>query len=764
MTLHHRADSSVRVSRLVALTLLCVLFLPPSIAYAADVIYVDVATGSDLTGTGSASDPYKSIKKGLSEAAYGDIVRVANGTYSESASGEDFPLRIPRGVRLQGLGSGFMPGPEVDGNGTESVFEIVNGNMNTVLDGFYITRGGGTNGAGVLILGGSSPGYGPSIQRNYITNNSATGRGGGIYMNPELAPDFSPLIQANYLVGNSASAGGGIFASGTTLDLYRNIFLLNESTGSGAGDGGGGVFAATCGGNIERCIFYMNEASSNGDGGAIDIDGGGTVSVRNSRLVDNRANLGGGIYTTGASSVGVYDSLLSSNTASFGGAAYTHSNTIFSRSTIVGNEAGLGDGVRNNNATLGLSNVILWDNGGDDIENFSGSVFPSYSCIQEATWNGTGVIHSNPYFRDPTNPFDRFLAYYSPCIDTGNPTSSGGRDILQVLRPKDGDGNGSARIDMGAYEYWLDVDRTAGDDRYETAAQIYGENMPFSHYAVIATGLDFPDALCASGLAGLYNAPILLTYSDHLPDAAITVLFERQVYEVFIVGGSGVVSDSVVAQLESMDIEVTRLAGVDRYETARLVADHIADNSVSIPSTCLIARGDLFPDALALAPIAWRTVGAVLLVRPESVPPPTRAALDANDYDKALIAGGEAAVSSSVEDVVKAYVPPAEVKRLAGVNRYETAVAVAEYAIDEALLSPDFFGIATGADFPDALAGGAVCGYKGGPLLLSLREALHPSAHALIHDHRYELQEIQLFGGTGVLADTVADECSSLMP
>jgi len=71
---------------------------------AVNAIYVDATNGDDTLGDGSMEHPYKTITKGLSQAAAGVTVFVAEGLYNIE-NGDTFPLVIPAGVTLQGDGS-----------------------------------------------------------------------------------------------------------------------------------------------------------------------------------------------------------------------------------------------------------------------------------------------------------------------------------------------------------------------------------------------------------------------------------------------------------------------------------------------------------------------------------------------------------------------------------------------------------------------------------------------------------------------------------
>ena len=108
--------------------------------------------------------------------------------------------------------------------------------------------------------------------------------------------------------------------------------------------------------------------------------------------------------------------------------------------------------------------------------------------------------------------------------------------------------------------------RLAGLDRYETSVDISKSGWPGgSDVAVIATGEDFPDALCAGPLAKSLNAPVLLTEVNVLDSNVKAELKRLGVKEVYIVGGVGAVSYNVQNQITSMGIKCTRLAGEDRF-------------------------------------------------------------------------------------------------------------------------------------------------------------------------------------------------------
>jgi hypothetical protein len=103
------------------------------------------------------------------------------------------------------------------------------------------------------------------------------------------------------------------------------------------------------------------------------------------------------------------------------------------------------------------------------------------------------------------------------------------------------------------------------------------------------------------------------------------------------------------------------------------------------------------------------------------------------------------------------------VDRVAGPDRYATAVGIVEYGEVRGWGSVDFVGIATGTGFADALGGGPVCGAGGGLLLLTPRDRLASSTRDLLYARDGAVQEIVVFGGAAAVGDAVFEELQSLI-
>lgn len=717
--------------------------------------YVSI-TGNDFTGTGTAAKPWATLEKAATQAVIaGDVVRVLPGTYYPPST-----ISIYRGVKWIGAGLGrtvvWAPGP------TGSVFQIAYGDNDTRLEGFEIHGGGGSSGGALTIQGGEAPGWGPIITRNDFIDNGVSVEGGAIYIDGGSSDFCKPLISYNTFQGNEAGINGGAIYVGSDANpyIYRCTFDGNAASGSGI-YGGGAIYTSGGRMRVQRCEFYGCEAPD-GSGGAIGIDGvDGMVEILETRISGGRAEYGGGIYVNGTDYwTYVRNCRIDSNTSdSWGGGIRVYDASVNIQGTsFVGNRAAGGanygalsvfDFAPSNDAVT-VDSSIFHDNStakNDDVPSPSANcdLTITYSYLNE-TFAGTGNLQgSDPlFFR--ASPWIERLAFGSPCIDMGNPASTLTNDLENLKRPKDGpDGNTEARVDMGHHEYGTTVGRLAGSDRFATAAAAVQDRYTESPVAIIATGRDFPDALCAAGLAGAYHAPVLLVDTNSLPSAVRTELVNLETREAIIVGGPNSVGAGVETSLRGMGILVTRIAGDNRFDTSRLIANHLDD--MGYARNCWIARGDNFPDALALAPLAaLRTnPGPVLLTESTRLPAEIRSALRRNEYQYALVAGSTEAVSADVFDAVDAEIT-ARTERAKGSNRYATAVAIARWAMGADYTAGEFIGLAVGDDFPDALAGGAACGYERGLLLLTERGELHSSVDDWIQDNSDNPREIYAFG------------------
>jgi len=267
-----------------------------------------------------------------------------------------------------------------------------------------------------------------------------------------------------------------------------------------------------------------------------------------------------------------------------------------------------------------------------------------------------------------------------------------------------------------------ETERWYGDDRYATAIDTSRNTFVdgSSHDVVVASGASFADSLTAVGLAGALRCPLLLTRPTSVPAGLIGEINRLGALDVHIVGGSKAVSDPVARSFAQAGKVVYRYGGADRYATAALVAREVAEFSSSAsPEIVFVARGDLFPDALVVAPVSYAHGYPVVLTRTDVLPAATASIIDELGASRLVIAGGLSAVSAPVAQQLDALPSVTDLDRIGGSDRYQTASLIAQWATSEYRAVPAFVGIASGVNYPDALAGGAATGAHGGVVLLS---------------------------------------------
>ena len=248
-------------------------------------------------------------------------------------------------------------------------------------------------------------------------------------------------------VSSLGTRGGGVYASYSRGIIFKNCTIRDNY----AIQGGAGLFAQNAQMTFENCIFKLNVT-----------DG-----------------FGGGVWASN-SYLEFINCLFDQNVSAYGGAIYSNGSTIkLNNTTIVENTASQqGGGFYNEqNSHLSVANSILWGNingqGGSAL-NFqvynSGSFEISHSCVQDERENddvvnlaftdeafgagshGESIIDENPQFVD-SSVQNYVLKNESPCIDVGNnDLNNTSSDLHGTSRFLDGDLDGTATIDMGAYE------------------------------------------------------------------------------------------------------------------------------------------------------------------------------------------------------------------------------------------------------------------------------------------------------------------------
>lgn len=341
--------------------------------------------------------------------------------------------------------------------------------------------------------------------------------------------------------------------------------------------------------------------------------------------------------------------------------------------------------------------------------------------------------------RDELNHYGWAAAYTSPYTDYGN------REYPEYKGP--------ACPVPGMY-------RAAGETRYATMAALLPK-APWKagRTVVLASGSNYPDALAAASLAGAYDAPIVLTEPNSLSVDAADMIEQLSPNVIYVVGGEAAVSKSAVdtAAFYAADgCKVFRIAGDTRLETSLAIAKRVRQKSTA-SDTLIVATGFNYADALSVSPFAFAYKSPIFLCGSNGLSADVISYISGAGFKRAILVGGTAAVPERVKhQLTSAGIPSGSITRLAGSTRYETSAKIMSYAVNAGMNVSNVY-LATGTNFPDALAAGPVAGKLRAPLLLVDPDIEY--AHTVLSNYRGNVNVATIVGGTSAVS---AIDASSL--
>lgn len=298
-----------------------------------------------------------------------------------------------------------------------------------------------------------------SISGVRITKGDGDGMGGGIYNTGVLT------VERSTISGNEAYSGGGIQNEKSDVTPEGGTLIVKNSTISGNSAEGYDVF-----------------------GGGIYNDGG-TLAVENSTITGNAADRGGGVCSNislPGQKTTITNSTIAGNLAnSFGGGLYNYRGVTTVKFSTIGNNTApqnKGSGVANRNGKeprTEVSSSIVAGNRGTDMDVISAFSNPLNNFVSTG-YNLVGNGNATSAFRAQgdlpgASARQAFGADAPRLAANGGPTQtvalqagSGAIDRVPAgtngcaretktdqrgaARPRDGDGNGSALCDVGAFE------------------------------------------------------------------------------------------------------------------------------------------------------------------------------------------------------------------------------------------------------------------------------------------------------------------------
>ncbi|KLU64300.1 N-acetylmuramoyl-L-alanine amidase LytC precursor [Desulfosporosinus acididurans] len=200
------------------------------------------------------------------------------------------------------------------------------------------------------------------------------------------------------------------------------------------------------------------------------------------------------------------------------------------------------------------------------------------------------------------------------------------------------------------------------------------------------------------------------------------------------------------ATLANSSPTITRLAGVDRYETA----SQIAVSGWSQSNYAVLAFGGDYPDALSAAPLAKKFDAPILLTDTGSLPTTTKQTLLDLHVKNVKIIGGTAVISQAVESELQTM--GLQTTRIYGIDRYATAIQVAQQVSP----NPSTLFVVTGEDYPDALSVGSIASLKQSPIILVPHDVIPDVVKNYIAT--LNISKTYIVGSSDIISDQVAQQ------
>lgn len=325
-------------------------------------------------------------------------------------------------------------------------------------------------------------------------------------------------------------------------------------------------------------------------------------------------------------------------------------------------------------------------------------------------------------------------------VDTaGKVTAVSAGNATITVKTKDGSKVATCNIIVKNPVISVNENKLIGEDRYKTAIKVSNRGWSKSDNVVIVNSSAIVDALSATPFAKMKNAPILLTGAENLNNETKKEIVRLGAKNVYVIGGTGVVSKSVVSELKAMNLNVDRISGDTRYTTALEVAKRLGN----VSEIAVVNGVTGLADAVSIAPVAADRNMPIVLSSPNEGTKVFDEFIKVNNIKTSYVIGGEAAISKDI--VFK--LPNAN--RLGGASRNETNAIILEKFYTNRDLNNIFIakdGMKKVDDLIDALAVGVLASKEKSPVVI-VGDKLEDKQEQLLETKNPK--EITQVGGNG---------------
>lgn len=279
--------------------------------------------------------------------------------------------------------------------------------------------------------------------------------------------------------------------------------------------------------------------------------------------------------------------------------------------------------------------------------------------------------------------------------------------------------------------------RISGPGRVETSIEISKFENTKSKTVILADARNYPDALAASNLTNGRYSVILV--QNQLTQAIINEITRLEAQDLIILGGTNSISEDIEKDLANIAgvKNISRIAGETRYDTCQKIFSQANKKSL------VLASGEKFPDALATSSILDQA--GLLLTRSGQLPSEAQAAIKDLNHDNFLIVGGENSVQESLATSISNQYQYASHTRISGNNRYETSAKIGEKLVSSTVI------LASGENFPDALAASTLAQKIDSPILLVSKDRIDQSV--IDYFKKHNIKKALVVGGQLSISD-----------
>ncbi|MCM3654315.1 cell wall-binding repeat-containing protein [Metabacillus litoralis] len=299
--------------------------------------------------------------------------------------------------------------------------------------------------------------------------------------------------------------------------------------------------------------------------------------------------------------------------------------------------------------------------------------------------------------------------------------------------------------------------RVSGSDRLSTAIEISKKGWPsglVGEKVVILARADNPaDALSAASLSGAKDAPILLTYSNTISNKVLDEIKRLNTVKVYVLGGEKAINNNVVNTLKSKGLEVVRISGSERYQTAFNINKEAGTDS---NTKAIVASGTSVADALSASTDSAINGVPIYLVTKDTIPVNLPSNIKSVD-----IYGGLGVVSKKVEDSLKS--KGIYIKRYAGTDRYDTnRLALANFKPNNSILVRGTSVTNGKEDYPDSVSASGLAHRKNAAIVLSHNTNYIPNVRNLAN--KLGVNSVFVLGGNSAISNSLVTAYQSSYP